>query len=233
MADPRGFLNDSRARTPREPARADSPHGLGGRQGRPREGRDDAAAAGGPLHGLRHSVLPPGVPARQPHSRVERPHVARALGRRHRPPPCDQQLPRVHGPHLPRAVRDRVRAGHQPARGDHQERRGVDHRRGVRAGPGNRPRSRNATRARRSPLSAPGPRALPPRSSSRARATPSPYTSARTALAASCATACPSFKMEKIHIDRRVTPDGGGGHGVPHGRRDRQRHHVGPPACAL
>src|SRR5947199_9102376 len=29
-----------------------------------------------PLHGLRHSLLPPGVPARQPHPRLERPGLS-------------------------------------------------------------------------------------------------------------------------------------------------------------
>ena len=40
----------------------------------------------------------------------------------------DQQLPRVHRPHLPRAVRRRVRAGHHRSAGDDQEHRERDHR---------------------------------------------------------------------------------------------------------
>ena len=40
----------------------------------------------------------------------------------------DQQLPRVHRPAVPGAVRDGVRARHQRRPGDHQAGRGVDHR---------------------------------------------------------------------------------------------------------
>ena len=40
---------------------------------------DRAAAAGRPLHGLRHPVLPQRLPARQPHPRVERPRLAGRL----------------------------------------------------------------------------------------------------------------------------------------------------------
>ena len=48
--------------------------------------------------------------------------------RRARPAPQDQQLPRVHRPHLPGAVRRRVRAGHHQPAGHDQEHRERDHR---------------------------------------------------------------------------------------------------------
>src|SRR5690606_3121884 len=124
------------ARAAAVPPRSGPPHGLARGQGRARQGPRPAQPSGRPLHGLRHPVLPPGLPAGEPHPRVERPHVARALGRGDRPPACDEQLPGVHRPHLPGPVRDVLRAGHQPARGDDQEHRGLDHRRGLRARPG-------------------------------------------------------------------------------------------------
>ena len=41
-----------------------------------------AAGSDGALHGLRHSVLSSGLPARQPDSRLERPRLSRSLARR-------------------------------------------------------------------------------------------------------------------------------------------------------
>ena len=82
----------------------------------------DVRRAGGPgvaLHGLRHPVLqqPVGLPARQPHTGLERPRLPGPLARRHRTPARHQQLPRVHGPDVPGAVRERLRAVHKrPAR---------------------------------------------------------------------------------------------------------------------
>ena len=43
---------------------------------------DEPAAAGRALHGLRHPVLPPGLPARQPDPRLERPRLPRPLAAR-------------------------------------------------------------------------------------------------------------------------------------------------------
>ena len=43
---------------------------------------DKVQHAGRALHGLRHPVLPHGLPARQPHPRVERPRLPRPLARR-------------------------------------------------------------------------------------------------------------------------------------------------------
>ena len=130
MADPKGFLKVDGARAARPSPRAVrimdwkevyEPGRLGG-----------AAPPGRPLHGLRHPVLPPGLPARQPDPRVERPHVARRGPLGDRAPARDEQLPRVHRAPVPRAVRELVRAGHQPARRHDQAGRSLDHRRGVR-----------------------------------------------------------------------------------------------------
>ena len=139
--------------------------------------------AGRALHGLRHPVLPPRLPAREPHPGVERPHVARRLARGDRAAARDEQLPGVHRAALPGAVRERVRARHQPAGGDDQAGRGLDRRHRLRQRLGDARSRRTGSRARPSPSSAPGRPASPPRSSSRARATPSPSTSGPTASA--------------------------------------------------
>ncbi len=65
------------------------------------------------MHGLRNPVLPlrnGGLPAGQPHPGVERPGPPRPVGRGQRPAARDQQLPRVHRPAVPGAVRGGVRA---------------------------------------------------------------------------------------------------------------------------
>ena len=81
-------------------------------------------AAGGALHGLRHTVLPPGLPARQPHPRVERPGLPLGLVGGGGPAARDQQLSRVHRAPVPGAVRGRLRARHQRRAGHHQAGRG-------------------------------------------------------------------------------------------------------------
>ena len=82
MADPRG-LPHARPRGRRAAAGRGADPRL--ERGLPRWRRPRPAAdhqdPGRPLHGLRHPVLPPGLPARQPHPRVERPGLARRLGR--------------------------------------------------------------------------------------------------------------------------------------------------------
>ena len=120
------------ARAPRAPGRGAHAGLERGLPGRPGPGAAaDHQDPGRPLHGLRHPVLPPGLPAGQHHPGVERPGLARRLGRRDRAAARDQQLPGVHRSALPGAVRDRLRARHQPGPGDDQERRGLDHRPGL------------------------------------------------------------------------------------------------------
>ena len=48
------------------------------------------------LHGLRHPLLPPGLPARQHHPGLERPRLPGPLAGGDRPPARHQQLPGVH-----------------------------------------------------------------------------------------------------------------------------------------
>ena len=69
-----------------------------------------AARAGRALHGVRGAVLSPRLPAREPDPRLERPRLPRPLARGDRAAPPHEQLPGVHGPALPGAVRGGVRA---------------------------------------------------------------------------------------------------------------------------
>ena len=96
----------------------------------------------------------------------------------------DEQLPRVHRPRLPGAVRGLVRARHQRAAGHDQEHRVRDHRQGLRGGLGRPRAARDAHRQEgRGRRLGPG-RAWPPPRSSTGPATGSPCSSAPTASAA-------------------------------------------------
>ena len=128
----------------------------------------------------------------------------RPLARSRAPVARHQQLPGVHRPHLPGALRGVLRAGHQRAGGDHQADR-EGHRRSRLRGRLHQARA-GRRRAPESawPSSAPGRRAWPPRSNWRAPDTTSRSSRRATASAACCATASRNFKMEKHLIDRRL-----------------------------
>ena len=83
----------------------------------------------------------------------------------------DQQLPRVHRPHLPRAVRGGLHAERQRRPGRHQVDRARDHRPRLGRRLGAAAAAASARPARRSRWSAPARPAWPPRSSWRAPAT--------------------------------------------------------------
>ena len=114
--------------------------------------------------------------------------------RRARGAALDQQLPRVHRPRLPRAVRGGVHAQHQRRSGRHQVDRARHHRQGLgrrlgraaAAGAQDRQEGRGR-RLRARPGS-------PARSSSRAPATTSRCSRRTTASAACCATASPTSR---------------------------------------
>ena len=74
---------------------------------------DRGRPAGGALHGLRHSVLPPGLPGQQPDPGLERSGLSRPLARGAGDPALHQQLPGIHRPHLPGALRGRLHAEHR------------------------------------------------------------------------------------------------------------------------
>ena len=119
MGNVTGFMDYERVEEGHEPvpeARQELPrvrlHAEGGRG----QGPERA------LHGLRHAVLQQRLPGQQHHSGLQRPGLPRRLEERVRGARLDQQLPRVHRPHLPGAVRGGVHAQHQRRSGRHQER---------------------------------------------------------------------------------------------------------------
>ena len=143
MGDPKGFLTTPR-RGARRAVRSTCASRTGTRSTRSSP-TTELERAGRALHGLRHPVLPPGLPARQPHPRVERPRLPRRLARGDRAAARHEQLPGVHRDAVPGAVRGRVRAGDQQRRGDDQAGRAGDRSTapGTRAGS---PRSRRPTK---------------------------------------------------------------------------------------
>ena len=70
MADPKGFLTTPRETPARRPVDVRM---TDWREVYEPFAAERTRAAGGALHGLRHPVLPQGLPARQPHPGVERP----------------------------------------------------------------------------------------------------------------------------------------------------------------
>ena len=233
MADPRGFLKDGREVAEPPPGRG---AGEGLERGLPRQRRPGAAAdhhhPGRALHGLRHPVLPPGLPAGQPDPGVERPGLARRLGGGRRAAARDEQLPGVHRPALPGAVRDRLRAGHQPGPGDDQERRGRDRRPrlGRRPGPSpaagvalGRPRGRRRLRPGRSGRR---PAADPRRSHRRGLR-------ARRQARRADALRHPRVQDGEALPRPPAAPDGARGHRLPQRRRGRQGHQLAEAARAL
>ena len=132
-----------------------------------------------------------------------------------RAPARDEQLPGVHRAALPGAVRDRVRAGHQPARGDDQAGRG----------------RRSSTRPSRTAGCSPQP---PERLTGKTVAVvgsgPAGLAAAQQLTRAGHTVAVferddriggllrygiPDFKMEKQHLELRLAPDAGRGHALP------------------
>ena len=145
-----------------------------------------------------------GCPLGQPHPRVERPRLPRRLADGHRPAPRHQQLPRVHRPAVPGAVRGRVRARHQQ--------------------PTRSPSSRSRSRSSTGPSTEGWVRPLPPtvRTGKRVAVVgsgPAGLAAAQQLTRAGHTVAVferadriggllrygiPEFKMEKRHLDRRL-----------------------------
>ena len=120
-----GFLEYERLEEGYEPV-AQAGEELEGVRHRPerRAGQDPGRA----LHGLRHAVLQQRLPGQQHHSGLQRPGLPRRLAQRHRRAALDQQLPRVHRPRLPGALRGGVHAERQRRSGRHQVDRARHHR---------------------------------------------------------------------------------------------------------
>ena len=149
------------------------------RAARPRP-RGPRARAGAALHGLRRAVLPPGLPAREPDPRVERPRAPRRLADAQRAPARDEQLPRVHGQALPRPLRGGVRPHDQRRRRHDQGDRARDRRARDRGGLG-RPAAAEPSTGRSIGVVGSGPAGLACAQQLAAPATRSPCTSATTA----------------------------------------------------
>jgi glutamate synthase domain-containing protein 3 len=107
-------------------ARRRAPEALQGIRHRP--GRRAGQGPGRALHGLRHAVLQQRLPGQQHHSGLQRSGVPRRLEERDRGAAQHQQLPRVHRPHLPRALRGGLHAECERRRGGHQVHRARHHR---------------------------------------------------------------------------------------------------------
>ena len=136
MGKATGFIEFSRAKPPARPVAervGDYRHVYKRVPGR------GAGAPGRALHGLRHPVLPSGLPARQSDSRLERSGLPRFVAGRDRASPSDQQLPRVHGPAVSGALRGIVRARDQQGSRHHQVDRAGDRRSRVRRRAGSCP----------------------------------------------------------------------------------------------
>ena len=134
----------------------------------------------------------------------------------------DQQLPRVHRPHLPGAVRGGLHAATSTTTRSASSRSSTPSstRAGTKAGSC---RSRRRRRpARRSRSSAPARPAWPARSSSRAPATTSTVFEKNDRIGGLLRYGIPDFKMEKSHIDRRMAQMQAEGVDVPHRRARRQ-----------
>ena len=160
--------------------------------------------AGRPLHGLRHSLLSPGLPAGEPHSRLQRPRLARALGGGVGRALLDQRLPRVHRAPLPRAVRGGVRAGHRPGAGHHRADREGDRRPRLPRGLGAPADARRRGPERRWRSSAAVRRGSPRRRGSTAPGTPVTVYERAPAPGGLLRFGIPDFKLEKSLVERRV-----------------------------
>ncbi len=192
--------------------------------------RPHAARPGCALHGLRGALLPRGLPARQPDSRLERPRLPRPLARRAREAPRHEQLPRVHGADLSGAVRVGLRARHQRRPGHDRADRAGDRLARLRRGL-DRPRA--AGDAHRPPRG--GDRVRPGRArrGGRAQQPRPPGDGVRARRGARRPAALRGARREAREVDHRPAREAarGGGHRVPlrrRGRRRRERRRAAP-----
>ena len=121
-----------------------------------------------------------------------------------RPAARHEQLPRVHRPALPGAVRGGLRARHQPARGHHQERRGRHRRPGLGVTASHPPRPPDRLSGRTVAVIGSGPTGLAAAQQlTRAGHTVAVY-ERDDRLGGLMRYGIPEFKMEKHHLDRRL-----------------------------
>ena len=145
--------------------------------------------------GIPYLPRPDRLPGQQPDPGLERPRLLRRLGGGAAQPALDQQLPGIHRPHLPGALRGSLHAQPREHAGHHQDDRAGDRRQGLGRRAGSCPSRRKAQhRQDASPSSAPARPASRPRSSSPASAMRCMSMSARPGPAACCATAFPTSR---------------------------------------
>ncbi len=124
--------------------------------------------------------------------------------RRARHAALDEQLPRVHRPRLPGALRGGVHAEHQQRCGRHQVDRARDHRQGLGDGLGRAAAAHDARPARRSRSSGPVPPAWRLRQQLARAGHDVTVFEKNDRVGGLLRYGIPDFKMEKSHIDRRV-----------------------------
>ncbi len=138
--------------------------------------------------------------------------------------PRHQQLPGVHRPHLPGAVRGGVRARHRRRRRHDQADRGVDHRPRLRGGLGQAAAAGAAERPQRSAVIGSGPAGLAAAAELNQFGPPRDGVRAQRPHRRPAALRHPGLQARE---DRRAAPRGhprGRGHRVPDRRRGGQRH---------
>ncbi len=123
---------------------------------------------------------------------------------RHRGAALDQQLPRVHRPHLPRALRGGLHAQHQRRRGGHQVDRARHHRQGLGRGLGHAACRPQVKTGKKVAVVGSGPAGLAA-AQQLARAGHSVTVFEKNdRVGGLLRYGIPDFKMEKCHIDRRI-----------------------------
>ena len=167
--------------------------------------REAAPRPGGPLHGLRHPLLPLlRLPRQEPHSGLERHGLQGTMGESARAASPDQQPARDHRAHLPRAVRSRLHPVDQPAAGHHPAAGAADRRARVagRAGSG---RSRRTGRpGKRVAVIGSGPSGLPAAQELARRGHDVVVFEKSDRVGGMLRYGIPDFKLEKWVIDRRL-----------------------------
>ena len=170
------------------------------RRAQGRRGRE----AGRALHGLRHPVLPDRLPGPQHHPGLERPRVPPPVAARARRAALDEQLPRVHRPRMPGAVRGGVHAQHQQRSGRHQVDRALPDRQGLGGGLGRAAAAGGRRPASASPSSVRGPAGMACAQQLARAGHDVVLFEKADRIGGLLRYGIPDFKMEKHLIDRRM-----------------------------
>ena len=158
----------------------------------------EVGEAGRALHGLRHSLLPSGLPGQQSDPRLEQSGLSRPVAHGVGHAALHQQFSGIHRPRLPRALRSLLHPQHPGQSRHHQNHRMPDRgsRLGRRLDPARRSRPRRPARPWRWWDRVR--RAWRARSNWRAPVIPSPCSKSPTASAGCCVTAFPISRWKSI-----------------------------------